>query len=79
MTEVCYDRCAELQSLYNKSNNKGGGVTKVGGTSKKVEERSLKWCEHMIIREEHCIGMRTMERRKRKRGRWLDRVRRLPS
>ena len=56
-------------------------TTKVGDTTKKVQERRLKWYGHVMRREEHCVGRRAMEmkvqgRRKRGRpkGRWLDKV-----
>ena len=57
------------------------GTTKVGGITKKVQERRLKWYGHVMRREEHYVGRRAMEMKvqgRRKRGRpkrrWLDKV-----
>ena len=48
------------------------GTTTVGEIAKKVQERRLKWYEHVMRREEHYVGRRAMEMKvqgKRKRGR----------
>ena len=57
------------------------GTTKVGEIAKKVQERRLWWCGHVMRREEHYLGRRAMESKVqegRKRGRhkrrWLDKV-----
>ena len=36
------------------------GTTKVGEITKKVQERRLKWYEHVIRIEEHYVGRRAM-------------------
>ena len=50
--------------------------------SKKVQERRLKWFEHVMRREVHYIGRRAMEIKLQGRGKrrrlmtiWLDKVR----
>ena len=57
------------------------GTTKVGEVTKKVQERRLKWYEHVTKRELHYVGRRAMEikvQERRKIGlpkrRWLDKV-----
>ena len=57
------------------------GTPKVGEITKKVQERRMKRCGHVMKREEHYVGRRAMEmkvQRRRKRGRpkriWLDKV-----
>ena len=57
------------------------GTSKVGGITKKVQERRLKWYGHVMRKEEHYVGRRAMVmkvqgRRKRRRPnkRWLGRV-----
>ena len=37
------------------------GTTKVGGITKKVQERRLKWYGHVMRREEPYVGGRAME------------------
>ena len=61
------------------------GVTKLERISnervRKVQQRSLKWCGHVMIGEEHYVGRTAMAMKiqgRRKRGRpkrrWLDKV-----
>ena len=57
------------------------GTTKVGGITKKVQERRLKWYGQVMRREEHYVGRRALVmivQGRRKRGRpkrrWLDKV-----
>ena len=59
------------------------GTTKVGETTKKVQQRRLKWYGHVTRKEEHYVGRRAMVMKvglqgRRKRGRpnrrWLGRV-----
>ena len=48
------------------------GTTKVGEISKKVQECRLKWCGHVIRREDKSVGKRVMWMEvpgKRRRGR----------
>ena len=54
---------------------------RLADTTKKVQERRLKWYGHVMRREEHCVGRRAMVMKvqgRRKRGRpkriWLDKV-----
>ena len=56
-------------------------TTKVGGITKKVQERRLKWYGHVMRREENYVGRRAMvmkvqETREigRPKRRWLDKV-----
>ena len=63
------------QKCKNKRDNESGESTK------KVQERSLKWYGHVMRREEHYVGRRAMVMKvqgRRKRGRhkrrWLDKV-----
>ena len=57
------------------------GTTKVGGITKKVQERRLKWYGHVMRNDEHYVGRRAMVmivqgRRKsgRPKRRWLEKV-----
>ena len=57
------------------------GTTKVGGITKKVQERRLKWYGHVTRREEHYVGRRAMvmkvqgrSRIGRPKRRWLDKL-----
>ena len=57
------------------------GTTKVGGITKKVQERRLKWYGHVTRREEHYVGrsamvMKVQGRSKigRPKRRWLDKL-----
>ena len=57
------------------------GTPKVGEITKKVQERRMKRCGHVMKREEHYVGRRAMEMKvqgRRKRGRpkriWLDKL-----
>ena len=55
------------------------GTTKVGEISKKVQESRLKWCGHVLRREDEYVGKRAMEvpgkrRRGRPKRRWLDSI-----
>ena len=58
------------------------GRTKVGETSKKVQESRLKWYGHVLRREDEYVGKRVMamevqgkRRRGRQKRRWLDNIR----
>ena len=53
----------------------------MGEITMKVQERRLKWCGHIMRRQEHYVGRRAMVMQvqgRRKRGRpkrkWLDKV-----
>ena len=57
------------------------GTTEVGEITKKVQERRLQWCGHVMRRKEHYVGRRAMVMKvqgRRKRGRpkrrWLYKV-----
>ena len=63
------------------TNERIRGTTKVREITKKVQERRLKWCGHVMRREEHYVGGRALVMKvqgRRKRGRpkrrWLDKV-----
>ena len=58
------------------------GATKVGETSKRVQESRLKWNGHVLRREDEYVGNIVMRmevpgkrRRGRPNGRWLDSTR----
>ena len=60
-------------------NERIGWTSKVGAISKKVQESRLKWCVHVLRREEEYVGKRVMvmevsvkRRRGRSERRWLD-------
>ena len=36
------------------------GTSKVGEIAKNVQERRVKWCRHVMRREEHYVGRRAM-------------------
>ena len=59
-------------------NEKIRGSTKVGETSKKVQERRMRWYGHVTRRDEEYVGKRAMgievrgSRRGRPKKRWAD-------
>ena len=71
----------EVTKLDEIRNERIRGTTKVGETTKKVQERRSKWYGHVRRTEEHYVGRRAMVmkvqgRRKRARPKkiWLDKV-----
>ena len=73
VTEIRMLRCmCRVTKLDNIRNKRIRGTTKVGKITKKVQERRLKWCGHVVRREEHYVGGRAMVMKvqgRRKRGR----------
>ena len=71
--EMIMLRCmCRVTKLDNIRNERIRGTTKVGKITKKVQERRLKWCGHVMRREEHYVGGRAMVMKvqgRRKRGR----------
>ena len=56
---------------------RNGGTTEVGEISKKVQERRLKWCRHVMRRDEEYVGERVMRmdvQRRRRKGRLKQRL-----
>ena len=73
VAEIRMLRCmCRVTKLDNIRNERIRGTTKVGKITKKVQERRLKWCGHVMRREEHYVGGRAMVMKvqgRRKRGR----------
>ena len=72
-----------VMKLNKIRNERIRGTTKVGEITKKLHERRLMWCGHVMRREEHYVGRRVTVMKvglqgRRKRGRpkrrWLDKV-----
>ena len=73
VAEIRMLRCmCGVTKLDKIRNERIRGTTKVGKITNKVQEMRLKWCGHVMRREEHYVGGRAMVMKvqgRRKRGR----------